>query len=805
MPRTTRHGKPKTVSLRFSSKRRGTIRKLQRLILRPNNKSSWQLPQLLLQCNSRKWHTRLLQLLRGRSSHLNLLGLNNHHRSGLKVRQNHTHQIEKTMQREAGIKSSSPPLSKPHLPQNFEVQPFPLPVLPRPDIPVGGRLAHFVEQWEELTNNKWVLSIVRNRFKIPFKSVPPLSVVLINLSQSSSLLLQEEIVELLRKRAVERVQNPGTPSFYSQLFLVPKTNGRLHPVIDLSLLNHYIHKQHFKMETVKSVRQSIMYNDWAVSIDLKDAYLHVPIHPISRKYLRFVYDHQAFQFTVLPFRMSLSLWVFTKLMNVIATHLRPCTISLFPYPDEWLIRDLMRNQHRSHQIYSSNGSESRLHSKSKEVKFDSNTTIHIYRYGISNSAKNRVPADRVKALILTIKTILSQTQVSARTFLSLLGKLSAASDLILLGRLHLRPLQMCLLSVWKPHILPLDHQVPITRMIKFHLKWWINNRFVQGMPIHPPDPEIYTDASHFGWGAHLEPMSLSFHGRWSEDQSWLYINMLEIMAIRFTLIKASKYIRHSCVKISTDNTTVVSYINKQGGMHSPDLCVQVWKIPLWCLKHQIVVRIWHIPGKFNVLADRLSRTDKVVKTEWALDQSIANSIFQMFSYPNLDLFVTRFNHKLPLYVSLVLDNQAFAIDAFSMSWNYLHAYAFPPTILIPSVLNKICQSQCRIVLIAPLWPQQAWFSEVLQLLVSAPVRLPLVPNLLSQGKLQHQNLPALNLHAWELSNNQLEIQNLRKTLRILSPDQDQHQLREYMTQNGPFIPVGVIDGRLIRSRPLLLW
>ena len=190
----------------------------------------------------------------------------------------------------------------------------------------------------------------------------------------------------------------------------------------------------------------------------------------------------------------------------------------------------------------------------------------------------RVPADRVKALILTIKTILSQTQVSAPTFLSPLGKLSAAADLILLGRLHLRPLQMCLLSVWKPHILPLDHQVTITEMIKFHLKWWMNSsRFVQGMPIHPPDPEIYLymDASHFGWGAHLEPMSLSFHGRWSEDQSRLHINMLEIMAIRFALIKALKYIHHSCVMISTNNTTVVSYINKQGGTHSPDLCVQV--------------------------------------------------------------------------------------------------------------------------------------------------------------------------------------------------------------------------------------
>ena len=62
---------------------------------------------------------------------------------------------------------------------------------------------------------------------------------------------------------------------------------------------------------------------------------------------------------------------------------------------------------------------------------------------------------------------------------------------------------------------------------------------IRSRNVHSPtDPKtfLYTDASHFGWGAHLEPMSLSFRGSWSEDQSQLHINMLEIMAIRFALI-----------------------------------------------------------------------------------------------------------------------------------------------------------------------------------------------------------------------------------------------------------------------------
>ena len=84
------------------------------------------------------------------------------------------------------------------------------------------------------------------------------------------------------------------------------------------------------------------------------------------------------------------------------------------------------------------------------------------------------------------------------------------------------------------------------------------NRFALGTSIYPPDPNVYlfTDASHYGWGAHLEPMRLSFHGRWMEDQSQLHINMLEMMAIHFALKKAITFIHHSCIMISTDNKTV---------------------------------------------------------------------------------------------------------------------------------------------------------------------------------------------------------------------------------------------------------
>ena len=200
----------------------------------------------------------------------------------------------------------------------------------------------------------------------------------------------------------------------------------------------------------------------------------------------------------------------------------------------------------------------------------------------------------------------------------------------------------------------------------------------------------------------------------------------------------------------------------------------------------------------------MSRIDKLISTEWFLNQEIANKIFQIMDFPSIDLFATRLKHRLPLYVSPILDQKALSIDALTMDWNRIHAYVFPPFHLIPAVINKIRLSQCKIVLIAPLWPDRPWFPELLGLLVSPPVPLPVIPNLLAQlkGRILHQNPGHLQLHAWELSNNLSEIDNFQALLRSTSPKLEETLLLKSMMQNGKSSVIGQINGRLILSRPL---
>ena len=175
----------------------------------------------------------------------------------------------------------------------------PLP-LPLPSIPVGGRLAHFAQNWANITDDEWGLTLIRKGYRIPFEERPILSPHPVFFQQPLSQQLEEEVASLLSKGAVEEII-PECPGHYSRIFLVPKKNGKLRLIIDFSVLNHFVYTETFKIETQRKVRNAIQLNDLAFSLDLTEAYLYIPIHHRSRKYLRFTLRGRVYQFKALPF------------------------------------------------------------------------------------------------------------------------------------------------------------------------------------------------------------------------------------------------------------------------------------------------------------------------------------------------------------------------------------------------------------------------------------------------------------------------------------------------------------------------
>ena len=174
--------------------------------------------------------------------------------------------------------------------------------------PVGGRLRSFRRDWQTNKCSSNVLNIITNGYVLPFLSKANLVRFPLILSEykarQKDQALATCIQSFLSKNAIERVENVKSLGFYSRLFLVPKPHQRWRPVIDLSRLNTFLHIEKFKMETPESIKTSLIPGEWVLSIDLSDAYLHIPIHPNSRKYLRFWHRSQVFQFTSLPFGLA---------------------------------------------------------------------------------------------------------------------------------------------------------------------------------------------------------------------------------------------------------------------------------------------------------------------------------------------------------------------------------------------------------------------------------------------------------------------------------------------------------------------
>ena len=98
--------------------------------------------------------------------------------------------------------------------------------------------------------------------------------------------------------------------------------------------NQYIEKKHFKMDTLHKVINMVKQKDWAIKLDLADAYLHIPIHPKHRKYLRFSFQGQCYQWKVMCYGPTSAPRVFTKVVAVAVAHLLTLNIWLAAYLDD---------------------------------------------------------------------------------------------------------------------------------------------------------------------------------------------------------------------------------------------------------------------------------------------------------------------------------------------------------------------------------------------------------------------------------------------------------------------------------------
>ena len=252
--------------------------------------------------------------------------------------------------------------------------------------------------------------------------------------------------------------------------------------------------------------------------------------------------------------------------------------------------------------------------------------------------KIRPTPDRRQTLQDKILSILSSPVCLVRQFMSLIGLLTATEKQVHLGRLHMRPIQWHLKNNCRvPE--SLEKVIPVPRSLHPHLRWWLEeSNVLPGQPLHPLKHalQIFTDASKEGWSTPLNERTA--RGTWSLPESKLHINHLELKAVFLALKEFQDLCLNNIVLVATDNTTVVAYINKEGGMKSCSLCALLWRILSWCTRRQVTLRARHIPGPLNVITDKLSRLGQTIQTEWSLHPDI-------FMSSLCDVHVNNFSSK----------------------------------------------------------------------------------------------------------------------------------------------------------------
>ncbi|KAG1540261.1 hypothetical protein G6F49_012172 [Rhizopus delemar] len=362
--------------------------------------------------------------------------------------------------------------------------------------PVGGRLQLFSLHWDRLFHNNWVNTVVQHGFKIPFHTLPPLSTDFTphqhQLSKDQQLQLDQAIQDLLTKQAIEPVpQHQLSPGFISPMFTIPKKTGGCRPVFNLRALNQYIDCPHFKMETIQQVSLMAQPGDYMTSIDLSDAFLHLPVHPEHRRYLRFYWKGSVYQFKTTPFGLSIVPYWFTKVTKPILEWARQQGIRLSAYLDDWITLGKTKAEATKHtqmilQCLTSLGWPVNL---KKSQTQPTQTLEHLGFELDSQTMTARLPGKKLRDLRKSIQQLIKQPTSTPRTIQSVIMRIQAATFAIFPARLYTQHLLQLKNHLMKSHPDWVRPHLLSNESIQ-ELQWWLKNlKQWNGRSLLPSTPE----------------------------------------------------------------------------------------------------------------------------------------------------------------------------------------------------------------------------------------------------------------------------------------------------------------------------
>ena len=328
------------------------------------------------------------------------------------------------------------------------------------------------------------------------------------------------------------------------------------------------------METPESIRASLRKGEWVTSIDFTDAYLHIPIHAQSQKYLRFHFKGVTYQFTSLPFRLATAPLIFTSIVKEVKLIAVQSGIRLHQYLDHWLIRapseqQCMVQTQKLLKLVKDLGFI--LNLKKSELrpsqKFDFLGYHFLPRFGSCEAHARQVeqtlgdvPSPLLEVCYQCKDSYVHHWIACINGEDCKIGQ-DAYETFSVANSLEI--------SDASGHTDPLESEDDMTRGMVVRPSKCATRR------TSPPQGKRKTDIYRHLKCRLRRSLRSKFYRRALVSEKHLHINLLEMKVVLLAL----QFFRTDCrinqVFIASDNTSVVAYINKQGGTKSAELCSHV--------------------------------------------------------------------------------------------------------------------------------------------------------------------------------------------------------------------------------------
>ena len=410
-------------------------------------------------------------------------------------------------------------------------------------LPLGGRLSQCIDAWRKVCNNSWVCNVVEFGYKIPLKFKPKQKKIPTNPQVTDSALnvLVKEAKELKAKKAVSVVSH-CEGEYISSYFAVPKLRspGKFRPILNLKHFNKCVKKYKFTMEHLRSVRDWIRPGAWCIGLDLKDAFPHIPIHRDSRKYLRFRWLGELLEWIALPFGLTCSPRVITKVIKPIIAFLRSTWhILITIFIDDMLV------QAQSPQLALFHAQLVMLTFMCLGWSFNfekcnlvpSQKIIHLGFEIDTVAMLITCPKDKVIRLREKCRTALFDKHISVHNLERLLGTMESVRPATPLAALHYRSLQRQLISSKLGKRKP-SKIVKLSNKSLVELSWWVSESGFSGncrslISEKSPTIHIWTDAN-LSMGGARSSRGTFFQRAWTKKEinENHHINLLEIRAAK---------------------------------------------------------------------------------------------------------------------------------------------------------------------------------------------------------------------------------------------------------------------------------